>query len=86
MDYEEIVLAQFPKAEARPEAPIYEHGKASAIMAEYWAIHPDADLDSEELGTGRTEGLAWKNAATKLGRVVESTSVCVHAQERSRQH
>jgi hypothetical protein len=66
MDAEEIVLANFPKAEAREEAPVYQHGKLSAIMPGYWAIHPDADLDSEELGNGRTEAQAWKNAASKM--------------------
>jgi hypothetical protein len=74
MDYEEIVLAQVPKAEARSEAPIFEHGKSSALMAGYWAIHPDADLDSEELGSGRTEELAWKSAASKVARLVALVS------------
>jgi hypothetical protein len=73
MDAEELVLANFPKAEAREEAPVYQHGKSSAVMPGYWAIHPDDDLDSEELGNGRTEELAWKNAARKVGRLVPMT-------------
>lgn len=66
MDAEELVLANFPKAEAREEAPVYQHGKSLAVMPGYWAIHPDDDLDSEELGNGRTEEQAWKNAASKM--------------------
>ena len=70
MDYEETVLNHFPNAEAREEAPIYQHGQASAIMPGYWSIHPDDDLYSEELGNGRTEQLAWKHAAAKVQKLV----------------
>ena len=74
MDAEEIVLANFPKAEAREEAAVYQHGRFSAIMPGYWAIHPDDDLDSEELGNGRTEAQAWANAASKLGRLAAAAT------------
>jgi hypothetical protein len=70
MDAEEVVLTHFPRAEAREEPPIYKHGNASAIMPGYWSIHPDAEFDSQELGHGSTEEKAWKNAASKAGRLV----------------
>jgi hypothetical protein len=69
MDAEDRVLDHFPHAEAREEAPIYEHGKSSAIQPSYWSVHPDARYDSEELGHGRTEMLAWADAARRLGRL-----------------
>ncbi len=50
----------------REEAPIYEHGKSSAIQPSYWSVHPDARYDSEELGHGGTEKLAWEDAACYL--------------------
>jgi hypothetical protein len=70
MDAEDRVLDQFPNAESREEPPIYEHGKSSAIQPSYWSIHPDHALDSEELGHGRTEVLAWADAARRLGSLV----------------
>ena len=70
MDAEDRVLDQFPNAEARAEAPIYEHGKSTAIQPSYWSIHPDDSLESEELGHGRTEVLAWADAARHLGGLV----------------
>ncbi len=66
MDAEDRVMDRFPSAEAREEAPIFEHGKSSAIESSYWSIHPDDGYDSEELGHGPTEALAWEDAARHL--------------------
>jgi hypothetical protein len=81
MDAEELVLASFPKAEAREEAPVYQHGMSSAVMPGYWAIHPNTDLDSEELGHGRTEEQAWNNAASKVGRLAAGKSGICQAKD-----
>jgi hypothetical protein len=67
MDDQDVVLACFPRARATEEVAVYQHGRSSPVMPGYWAIHPDDDLDSAELGQGRTEELAWKNAARKMG-------------------
>ena len=73
MDAEDRVLDMFPHAEAREEAAIYEHGKCSAIQPSYWSVHPDGSYDSEELGHGRTELLAWADAARHLKTVAVAT-------------
>jgi hypothetical protein len=72
MDAEDRVLDHFPAAEVREEPPIFEHGRTSAIEPSYWSVHPDGDLDSEELGHGRTELLAWADAARHLGTLAAS--------------
>jgi hypothetical protein len=84
MDAEELVLANFPNAESREEAAVYQHGKLSAIMPGYWAIHPDDELDSEELGKGRTEEQAWKNAARNVRNVTPIAIPILERREPSR--
>lgn len=69
MDDEELVRDRFPGADACEEPPIFEHGKSSAIDPGYWSIHADADLESEELGHGRTEELAWADAARHVRKM-----------------
>ena len=66
MDAEEKVIGHFPKAEAREEPAIFKHGAAHPIERGHWAIFADSDLDGNELGSGKTESLAWKDAARKL--------------------
>jgi hypothetical protein len=69
MDDQDLVFARFPHAEAREEPSIFEHGVACPIEMAHWAIYSDVDLDSEEIGRGRTEDLAWKHAANEIERL-----------------
>ena len=68
MDDQDLVFALFPHAVAREEPSIFEHGVACPIEMAHWAIFSEIDLDSEEIGRGRTEDLAWKHAANELER------------------
>jgi hypothetical protein len=69
MDDQDLVFGRFPHAEAREEPSIFEHGVACPIEMAHWAIYSDIDLDSEEIGRGRTEDLAWKHAAIEIERL-----------------
>jgi hypothetical protein len=66
MDAQDTVLEIYPDAEARQEPPIFQHGRSEPIEAGYWGIFAGSDLDSDELGRGRSETRAWSDAARKL--------------------
>jgi hypothetical protein len=72
MTHEELVLQQYPRADATHVAPIYLHGEASVFCPEEWSI---LDLTSDqELGHGLTELAAWEDAAKNIGQPEEKAA------------
>jgi hypothetical protein len=66
MDAQDKVFERFPKAEAREEPAIFEHGADSLIDGGYWAVFAGPEFDAEQLGRGKSEAKAWSDAARKL--------------------
>jgi hypothetical protein len=66
MDAEDLIFECFPKAEAREEPAIFEHGVDAPIQGGYWAIFAGPDFDSNEIGRGSSEARAWSDAADHL--------------------
>ena len=66
MDAQDTVLEIYPDAEAREEPAIFQHGQSEPIEAGHWGIFRGSDLDSDELGRGRSETRAWSDAAGRL--------------------
>jgi hypothetical protein len=71
MDDQETVFSRYPRAEAREEPPIFEHGEAAPIQTGHWAIFAGPDLELAELGRGGSESKAWADAARKM-RITEA--------------
>jgi hypothetical protein len=66
MDDQETVCSRYPRAEAREEPSIFEHGEAAPIQAGHWAIFDGPEFDQAELGRGNSEANAWADAARKV--------------------
>jgi hypothetical protein len=66
MDDQETVYLRYPRAEAREEPSIFEHGEAAPVQAGHWAIFAGPELELTELGRGCSEPKAWADAARKL--------------------
>jgi hypothetical protein len=71
MDDQETVISRYPRAEAREEPSIFEHGAAAPIQTGHWAIFAGPDLELAEMGRGRSEAKAWADAARKV-RIAEA--------------
>jgi hypothetical protein len=66
MDAQDKVFERFPKAEAREEPAIFDHGTDSLIDGGYWAVFAGPEFDARELGRGKSECKAWSDAARNL--------------------
>jgi hypothetical protein len=70
---DDVVTAQdrvfecFPEAEARQTPAILLHGMAVPVEESFWSIFAGPDLESEELGRGKSECEAWSDAAGLRG-------------------
>ena len=65
MDDQETVYLRYPRAEAREEPSIFEHGETAPIQAGHWAVFAGPEFDQAELGRGSSEANAWADAAHK---------------------
>jgi hypothetical protein len=66
MDDQDKVFSHYPRAEAREEPSIFEHGESRPIEVAHWAVFANPNFDAEELGRGKSEAKAWTDAARKL--------------------
>ena len=67
MTAQDKVFERFPRAEARLEPPILQHGADSPVDDGYWVIYAGPEFDAEDLGRGRSQTEAWADAAGLLG-------------------
>ncbi len=67
MNAQDRVLERYPRAEARQDPAIFEHGTGYLFEGGEWAIFAGPGFDAEELGRGNIEAEAWLDAAGLRG-------------------